>query len=93
MTFIEPVAIIPQFVRNICPICGKATYSRGGIHPQCAMQKADEPRMIRLRAARRAEVKLEKPRQRSWNKKCPKCAAQIHVRREGCDCGFKFGSR
>jgi hypothetical protein len=30
--------------RPLCPICKKAVYSRGGIHPQCAMIQSDPPR-------------------------------------------------
>jgi len=29
--------------RPLCPICKKATYSRGGIHPQCAKIQAEPP--------------------------------------------------
>ncbi|MDX1945355.1 MAG: hypothetical protein SFU86_08100 [Pirellulaceae bacterium] len=25
-----------------CPVCGKASYSRDGIHPQCAVLRADK---------------------------------------------------
>ena len=93
MSIIEPVVIVPQPVRNLCPICGKATYSLGGIHPQCAMQQADEPRIVRLRAAKTAEAKIKKPAPRVWKKKCPKCNTQSHVRRGVCQCGYKFSSR
>jgi hypothetical protein len=40
----KSVIIVPQAPKNLCPICGKAAYSLGGIHPQCAMQQADKPR-------------------------------------------------
>lgn len=93
MSVIEPIVIVPQPVRNLCPICGNASYSLGGIHPQCAMQQADEPRTLRLRAAKKAEARTEKPKRQSWKKKCPKCGAQLHARREACECGHKFGGR
>ncbi|MCI0333002.1 MAG: hypothetical protein L0228_07240 [Planctomycetes bacterium] len=89
----EPLVTVPTPVRNLCPICGKASYSLGGIHPQCAMQQADAPRELQLRAAKKAEVAKAKPRQRSWKKKCPKCGTDVHARREACKCGFKFGGR
>jgi hypothetical protein len=90
----EPIVIVPpQPPRNLCPICGKASYSAGGIHPQCAMQQADQPRIVRLRAAKVAETKVKKPARQTWKKKCPKCGAQLHVRREACACGHKFGGR
>ena len=93
MSNIELVEIVPQPVRNLCPICGKASYSLGGIHPQCAMQQADEPRTLRLRAAKKAEAKTARPKKRTWKKKCPKCGAHLHVRREACDCGHTFSGR
>ena len=93
MSILKPVPIVPQRVTNLCPICGEASYSRDGIHPQCALQQADEPRNLRIRAAKKAEVKSVKPRQRSWNKKCPKCGIQVHVRVNKCGCGHTFGGR
>ena len=27
--------------RAVCPVCGTTAYSRGGIHPQCAVTRAD----------------------------------------------------
>jgi len=32
---------IPLPSRPLCPVCKKAVYSRGGIHPQCAMLRED----------------------------------------------------
>ena len=95
MSIIKPVVTIEeQPAKILCPICGKASYSRGGIHPQCAMQQADEPRTLKLREARKAEVKAAgKARPRSWKKRCPKCGTSLHVRREQCECGHKFGGR
>jgi hypothetical protein len=89
----QPIIIIPQPPRNLCPICGKASYSVGGIHPQCAMQKADEPRLKRLRATKNAEIKKKKPARQSWQKKCPQCGTHVHVRLDVCGCGHKFGRR
>jgi predicted RNA-binding Zn-ribbon protein involved in translation (DUF1610 family) len=97
----KSVVVIPQAPRQLCPICGKASYSAGGVHPQCAMQKADEPRLIRLKAARAAEAKLEKPAPQTksaksalqtWKKRCPKCGTQIYARQKACKCGHKFAT-
>jgi hypothetical protein len=33
----------PVASRPLCPVCGKAVYSRGGVHPQCAMIQDDTP--------------------------------------------------
>ncbi len=32
---------VPLPSRPLCPVCKKAVYSRGGIHPQCAMLRED----------------------------------------------------
>ncbi len=29
--------------RARCPVCHEAVYSRGGIHPQCAVRQSDRP--------------------------------------------------
>jgi len=78
----------PKFaepVRPICPVCGKTAYSPGGIHPQCAVTRADK-------VAPRPKEKLLKVKQRSvqWTKSCPRCKRQLHVRRVMCDCGHTF---
>lgn len=46
--------------RRLCPVCGKMSYSRGGVHPQCAHKQADAPRLESLKAAKKAE--LPKPK-------------------------------
>ena len=98
----KSVVIVPQTPKILCPICGKPTYSSGGIHPQCAMQKADEPRLIRLKAARAAEARSDKPATQrkpiksavqTWKKRCPKCGAQVYARQNACRCGHDFGKR
>jgi hypothetical protein len=77
-----------------CPVCGKTTYSRGGIHPQCASERADRI----ARAARKAvedDTNAEKgataaqPRQQ-WTKLCVRCKRVVPARRAVCDCGFTF---
>jgi rRNA maturation endonuclease Nob1 len=72
-----------------CPVCGQSSYSKDGIHPQCAVQLADESRKEKLQAARKASQTGE-PKQKSWNKQCPQCKTQLHVRRKECDCGHVF---
>jgi hypothetical protein len=45
----KPEPLYPVIVRGrICPMCGKRSYSLGGIHPQCAVQQADAPRQRQL---------------------------------------------
>lgn len=47
--------------RKTCPVCGTVSYSLAGIHPQCAMQMADAPRMERIRIQRKLEEVPKKP--------------------------------
>jgi hypothetical protein len=78
----------------MCAVCGTVSYSPGGIHPQCAEELADAPRVERLKA----EKKAEKPRGQgakpnalnSWHKRCPKCRMHLHIRKLTCDCGHQF---
>ena len=81
---------------KICPICGKASYSRGGVHPQCSQRQADIKIGERLKAQRKAEADAAKtrtkpvPAGRQWQKSCPECHAYVHVRQARCACGFMF---
>ncbi|MFO0790876.1 MAG: hypothetical protein U0805_15570 [Pirellulales bacterium] len=87
----EKSIVIPSPTpKHLCPVCGTPSYSRGGIHPQCALQQADAPRLDKLRADRAAEPKIKKPVRQSWQKKCPECGLQSHVRLKVCNCGYKF---
>lgn len=79
--------------RPLCPVCGTTSYSKGGIHPQCAQQQADGRRMSRLKAAKRREPKAKTANPMAlspWHKRCPRCRAEIHIRKAKCDCGYKF---
>jgi hypothetical protein len=48
----EPL-FVQELPGQLCPICGKRSYSLAGIHPQCAVKQADEPRQQRLAEAKR----------------------------------------
>ncbi len=48
----EPL-IIERVAGQICAVCGKRSYSLNGIHPQCAVKQADEPRQLKLAAEKR----------------------------------------
>ena len=93
MSILKPVPIVAQPVKKLCPICGEPSHSLDRIHPQCALEQADEPRILRLRAKKMKEKVEAPPRQRSWSKKCPKCGIQVHVRVAACGCGHSFNSR
>jgi hypothetical protein len=80
----------PTFVANsppACPVCGKPSYSLGGVHPQCSVSKADKARKVgpRLPKAKSAAPKGQ------WKKTCPKCQRQVAARRYSCECGHTFG--
>ena len=42
--------------RPSCPICGKATYSHGGVHPQCSAEREAKMSDAALKASRKAVV-------------------------------------
>ncbi|HXY36360.1 MAG TPA: hypothetical protein VEI07_19135 [Planctomycetaceae bacterium] len=82
--------------RPICPVCGTTSYSRRGIHPQCAQLQADDRRMSKLKAVKRqteSKVKASNPLAlRPWHKRCPKCRAELHIRKTTCECGHRFAT-
>ena len=82
--------ILPAPPKRLCPVCQKPSYSLGGVHPQCALEQADKPRQVLLRAARAAVQNIKKPARQSWKKRCPKCGAESHVSRKACACGHNF---
>jgi len=92
----KPVPLeIPEIKsRPVCSVCGKVSYSPGGVHPQCAEERADAARITRLKEAKKAEqstVKAAAPEALSpWQKLCPKCRRKLHVRKLRCDCGHRF---
>ena len=73
-----------------CPVCGKRTYSHGGIHPQCAVLQADAERSEELKAEQKRVAKAAKPATHWTKKKCPKCGKEVHVRCKACGCGYAF---
>ena len=83
----KPVVTRDLSTPGLCPVCGKASYSRNGTHPQCSAAKADSL----ARAARKAAgIETVKTPRKSWSKPCPKCKRQIPARRIVCDCGHTF---
>lgn len=80
----------PTFVAQkppACPVCGKPSYSLGGVHPQCAVTRADK--------VRKASQPPPKPKPAAangqWKKTCPRCHRQVAARRYSCECGHTFG--
>ena len=66
MHTLKPSPIFMPPIRKVCPICGQPSYSREGIHPQCAIQQADGPRSARLRLKKQAELKKKSLRRGAW---------------------------
>ena len=87
----KPIPIIVERSR-VCPVCGKRSYSAAGVHPQCAMKRADALR----KQQQRPDMPPEPPRparKRSWDKKCPQCQSLVHVRQKVCGCGYHWPER
>ena len=55
----KPTPVMSYPRSNLCPGCGKKSYSLGGIHPQCAVNLADLPIKNRLAAERKAKAKAK----------------------------------
>ena len=83
--------VYPDRKAKTCPVCGQSSYSKDGVHPQCSVQMADEKRAKDLLESRKKTPDTGQPR-KSWNKQCPKCKNQLHVRRKQCDCGHVFSA-
>lgn len=54
----KPAPLFVASTPKICPVCGHSSYSSTGIHPQCAAERADEPRRLKLVAERKAKALL-----------------------------------
>jgi hypothetical protein len=83
----KPEPLMPSLMRPPCPVCGQVSYSRAGIHPQCAMLAADQVRVTKINARKAADAKKPAPVLRRFERVCPKCKAIQHVRRRTCECG------
>ncbi len=95
MSVKKPTPTLESRDAKLCIVCGKRSYSRNGIHPQCAVRQAEAPRTLRLKAERKLQAKkgtaTKSPARTTWTKKhCPKCGAELHVRKKNCSCGFHF---
>jgi len=52
----KPTPLVLQPNRKVCPVCGQPSYSRNGIHPQCAIEQADAPRKKQLVAEKQKKA-------------------------------------
>ena len=48
----KPKPLNPEPPQKICPVCGERSYSRAGIHPQCAALQADAKRVREAKMAK-----------------------------------------
>jgi hypothetical protein len=88
----ESALIVPPRPKHLCPVCGTPAYSLGGVHPQCAIQLADQPRVTRLRETKAKATKAKQPAV-PRQKTCPKCGLKSQIDRKVCKCGLKFAMR
>jgi hypothetical protein len=88
-----PIFHAPVSNRAHCPICGQSTYSRDGIHPQCAVKQADDARAARLKLKPKPPTTPASALQKKWSRNCPKCGTQVHVRLAKCACGHVLNRR
>jgi len=83
--------------RHLCPVCGTVSYSRQGIHPQCAKEQADAPRKERVKRNKKADGSNGKAATSLalglCHKRCPRCQAQLHIRKMTCGCGYQFDKK
>ena len=85
----KPLVLQSSQARGNCPVCGKTSYSAIGMHPQCAVARADALTHGDRKKSAQAAVMAKR---KSWSKACPKCKREIPARRIACDCGHKFVS-
>jgi hypothetical protein len=52
----KPAQIYFRPEQNVCPVCGKASYSRSGEHPQCSVVRADAA--FKAKQKKRADARL-----------------------------------
>ncbi len=92
MSVKKPVSVIDGENHNLCPVCGKRSYSAAGMHPQCAQLQAGAVQLAKTATEKKPPAKASR-QQRSWKKKCPKCGAEVHIRKKTCSCGHEFSGR
>ena len=66
----KPVVLRTTLAPSLCPVCGKASYSMNGTHPQCSVAQADA---ISRAARKAASIGVVEVSHKSWSKPCPSC--------------------
>lgn len=83
----KPVPLYSTPLRKRCPVCGFASYSAEGIHPQCAAEQADAQRLARSKRSPKPMKAKTTSGLHAWQRRCRKCKAVVHVRKAVCQCG------
>lgn len=90
-----PLVLVGAPPPRYCPVCRRQTFSRNGIHPQCAEQQAEKRRVeaikkreTEVKTATKAANALDPHKQ--WHRRCPECLRQVSVQLEACGCGYQF---
>jgi hypothetical protein len=87
----KPTPLIIEIGKKVCPVCGQSSYSRDGIHPQCAMRRSDSLRRSQLPAPQKPAAKpFAGEIVGHWKKFCPVCRRSLHVKKMTCVCGHGF---
>lgn len=86
----RPQPLYGASARPICPVCGHASYSAAGIHPQCSMRAADLVQANRIKTLNLAKAKSAEKSPGKFEKQCPHCHRIHHIRKHECDCGHSF---
>lgn len=86
----KPTPLYNSVVRAPCPVCGHASYSSTGIHPQCAMQAADIVHIARVNARKLCQPVTANTAPRPFEKRCPRCRGTLPARSLACTCGHNF---
>lgn len=86
----RPQPLYGSTIRPLCPVCGHASYSASGIHPQCAMRAADEVQSTRIKRQNAIKAKTAGKTPGKFEKQCPKCRKTHHIRKHACECGHSF---
>lgn len=60
MSHKKPTPVYNEREAKICPVCRTRSYSKDGIHPQCAVALSDEPRKLRLQAEKKLKADEKK---------------------------------
>jgi hypothetical protein len=62
----KPIPTSGEQKGKTCPVCGDRSYSREGIHPQCASLQADAPRKAQLAAEKKAKAGASGKKRIPW---------------------------